>query len=495
MKDRIPLRSFLSAVVLEGLISIIWLLLIPGDPKSTWILGLSKTRLILLIGLIFILSVSIYFTYRAYKDHDGYQRTTLRLTEYFNHPKHASIGAIIAGLGFLAGCVLIIWAFSTTDLFIQSYLHRLTPIVFWVTAIAGKIFYLIFRRHAGTWKLHLGTKREFFLYAILVLFISAVVFKVSTYNITRWNKLPDAAYGIITGKPHWRAYSNRLLGPYTVLFISRFGISFEKALEVFYFLMVCVQNLVLFTLLSKDPRNSLKRALSYTIYFSFLFIIMQDYYSYTWDYIDLVIFILFAWGILKQKSTSYFAALFFVELLNREIALLIAFYLILDAFHLFDGQLAKKPKFSLTPVDKKKLFTGSFLVLFGAVYTKLIRDFLFIESALDYVGNDLDHLLIGNHFQLVDNLKSLFIDNFSSMDIINSIFIIAILAYFSIALPKYNRQQFKAFIMLILTMVSIFTFGLINETRMFLITIPFILFLHIELEHQQRQKQQISSGA
>jgi hypothetical protein len=488
VKEKNLLRIFFTAIIIEGFISALWLLLIPGNPQNVWWLGLSKSRALILAAILFVLGICIYLTIRAYTDIQWVQASSQHIQQLANRPQSLTVGAIVVGAGMIIGGYFLLLSLITTDLFIQAYLQRFAPIVFWGTAISIKIFTLISVHQARSWKDALIRKRRQILYILLVLFISAVVFKVSTYRITRWDKLPDAAYGIIEGRPHWRAYSNRLLGPYSVYFISQLGgISFEKSLEIFYFLLLSAQNLILFSLISSDTRHSYQKGLEYTIYHSFLFISMQDYYSYTWDYIDLLVFTLFAWGILKNKSTIYFVFLFFIELSNREIAILIAFYLMLDSFRLFEGILESRPKIQLTPIDRTKFFIGSGLLVAGAAYIKIIRDVLFIESSLGHVGDDVEHLLIGNHFQLWDNIRSLFIDNFSSMNFINSLFIFAILVYFLAVLPKFDQRLFKTFIILLSILVSILVFGLINETRMFILTIPFLLLMQLELGNRKNE--------
>ena len=65
---------------------------------------------------------------------------------------------------------------------------------------------------------------------IIVFFIAVLAYKI-LMNI-HWknaNTLIDAAKGVTKGTPHWIAYQNRLLGPYSILSISKLtGISFRS---------------------------------------------------------------------------------------------------------------------------------------------------------------------------------------------------------------------------------------------------------------------------
>jgi len=494
MKGRLTLRFFLNITLLEGGISCIWLLFIPGDPKSAWVLGVSKIRLALLGGMLLALVLLVWLAYKANRDSGWYQRFEHKTDQLLQKNIYSAIGTMAACLGFVAGLYLLCTAFTTTDLFIKGYLTRLAPWIFWLSAICGQAFLLISLRNAESWGQNLRENKDPIVFFGIVFFISLVVFQVTNFRIEHWNKLPDAAYGIITGKPHWRAYSNRLLGPYTIYLISQLGFSFETALVIFNFLMIWAQNTILYSLLLKTTKNAFGVSLRYIIYFSFFFIVLQDYYSYPWDYIDSVIFTIFAWGILRRKPATYFVILFLVELLNREIALFISLYLIIDALKInhaisktrtYQEAPVKRPIRSLverlTITDRRKLSVGVLLSLAGAFYTKSIRDLLFIESSLDNVGADISNKLIGNHLHLVVNIKDLFFYNLTSLNFINSIFVFGVIAYLLLSLPRFDEAHRKAFIIVVMILISILVFGLINETRMFIILIPFLLFFHLEL--------------
>jgi len=132
-------------------------------------------------------------------------------------------------------------------------------------------------------------------------------------------------------------------------------------------------------------------------------------------------------------------------------------------------------------MHKRKLLLGLLLIFGGAIYTKLIRDLLFIESSLERVGDDIGNKLIGNHIHLFDNIRDLFFNNFASMDIVNSLIFFGIILYLAVLIPRFLDHHYKAFIMVLVILVSILISGRVNETRMLIILIPFMLFFHLDI--------------
>ena len=314
-------------------------------------------------------------------------------------------------------------------------------------------------------------------YFFILLFISLCVYKVIAQIYSPyWLELSDTANGVVTGKPQWIAYQNRLLGPYLVQFISGIGISNVSAVKVFSLLTITIQNLVLFGLLSKTgiPNH---RSLMYIVFYSFVFIGIQNYGFYTWDSIDAILFTLFAWGIFQGRSTTYFVYLFLAAIINRESALFISLYLVIDSFQFSLDDLSKM---KIYLVSKTKLAIGSFLTIGGILYTKLIRDYLFISQSNGF--SDSAHRQIGNQIHFYKNILDLFFNNLTSLNILNSIFILGSVIYLAYFIKYFTDRQLKAFVVFIILVVNILIFGLINEIRMYIILVPFLIFFQIEME-------------
>ncbi|MCL4268837.1 MAG: hypothetical protein KJZ72_04805 [Anaerolineales bacterium] len=295
-----------------------------------------------------------------------------------------------------------------------------------------------------------------------------IVFAISlmVYQIIRqlydpyWQELADSTFRVLAGKPDWLAYQNRLLAPFLVSIITSFGVSQVSALKIFVLFMVVGQNVLLFLLFSTSKeasRNAIFAVLAYTI----LFLFVQEYRLYPWDYVDIFLFTFFAWGVFERKSLLFFVLLFFVAILNRESALFISLYMALDAFEI-DGKLILK--------SKTKLITGIALTIAGILFVIAIREFLFISQPGGF--NDSKHELIGNHFNLLKNLNALFVGNIASFQILNSLFLLGSMGY----VLTFLKHKWKAVLIYLVLLLNILIFGVVNESRLYGILLPFLIF-------------------
>ncbi|MBI5965287.1 MAG: hypothetical protein HY863_17565, partial [Chloroflexi bacterium] len=94
---------------------------------------------------------------------------------------------------------------------------------------------------------------------------------------------------------------------------------------------------------------------------------------------------------------------------------------------------------------------------------------------------DSVHAQIGNHFHFSKNILDLFFNNLTSLNILNSIFILGSIAYLVYFIRQYTGRQIKAFAVFIILVVNILIFGVINETRMYIILVPFLIFFQMEM--------------
>lgn len=461
----------LYLTIIEGLISVVWLLLIPGEE------GISPLRALYLVGLLLILAGLTLGTAFLRRGKSEARKLVGRLERILHSNTALAILAICLMIVIL-GVASLYTAFTTTDRHLQGILTRLAPAIFWLTAFCtGAAAMLISRRREFLAALTLPSREEA-LRIVLVSVFSLLIYHTVSHKISHWEELPEAVYGIIIRRPHWRAYANRLLGPWAVYLLSLSGISFATALEILTFVLILAQNLTLYHLV-KQKTASCATGIRYVLYYSLGLIVVQDTFIYPWDYIDALIFTFFAWGILQEKPARYFVLLFLIELLNREIALLFAAYLLLDAW-----ELADFPRLRLSPAKRRQAILGAFLFLGGAVYTKIIRDLLFIESSLKRVGDDLQNKLLGNHIHLADNVRDLFIANFTSLEAINSLIFLGIVAYLFYQRRRFDHRHYRLSLMILAMLVAILIFGRVNETRMLISVLPMMLFLHLDVSQQ-----------
>ncbi len=201
---------------------------------------------------------------------------------------------------------------------------------------------------------------------------------------------------------------------------------------------------------------------------------LQDrHWLYPWDFLDIVIFSGLACCMWTTRRVLPLGLLFFAALLNRETALFIALWIILDGF----GFISPQGWFTLNVVSRWKVAIGTLLLVGGAAITKIVRDSLFVTSHYPGTGLDEAHALLGNHIYFGRNLAAFFIGNLMSLDYA---FVTALIVGLVLLLArrwKRTDHQVRVTVLLLVMLANVFVFGLINETRMFLIFIPFILLM------------------
>lgn len=332
---------------------------------------------------------------------------------------------------------------------------------------------------------HLFRKEELTLYLLATFFAVCACKVLMVIHFANWDDLAAAAYGVIEGRPHWIAFQNRLMGPYTVLLISKAGISFKLALALYHAVFLEILVILIIFLLRREGVSRRESAL-YLVFFLFVFLAYQHYWFYTWDSIDLIVFTSFAYGIIKAAPTRFFFTLFLIGLANRESALFIALYVCLNSFQ-FQGA-TQLPKLK-SSVD---FLFGIALLAIGLIYTKLIRTMLFVSKP-DGLP-DTQHEAIGNHVYVTKNITDLFITNFSNKNIIASAFIIFPMIYFWRKTRVMSEGQIKALVMSSVLILNILVFGILSETRMLFILIPFYIFLWVSMDTNCRNgKKEITS--
>jgi hypothetical protein len=307
-------------------------------------------------------------------------------------------------------------------------------------------------------------------YVVALLCAAGVYKMLMAFHAPHIKNLVGITARIIQGKPDWLAQQNRVLGPYLVLLISKLNVSFPTAWMIFTGLWLAMESVLLFHLLRKQDQTPVE-SMKFVVIFWFFFLMLQDFWLYTWDGIDLIIFTLFAYGIIKEKSTAFHLALFSVAIFNRESALFIAAYILLCAF-----KFTVKPP-SLKLVDGSKLLLGGLLLVGGALYTQYVRHLLFVST---WDGRpDAEHRLVGNHVRLLENLRSIFVDYFASGALPIFIVVVLAIAFFLGRIGSFRDGELKCLLISLVILLNTMVFGLFAETRMFFILLPFVLFLSI----------------
>lgn len=297
-------------------------------------------------------------------------------------------------------------------------------------------------------------------------------------HLPHLSRLAEVSYQPITGHAYWRAFQNRLLAPALLYAIkSATGVDLVTTFKLFSATSIAILLFIAYFLLNKRGASPVKTFL-YTGGFAFFFLIFQDQnWMLAWDFIDVLVFLFFFYGIFSDRDIGYFLLLFIVGIANRESALFIPVWLILDGIR-------------LTPLNSYefhpfKFSVGSLTLIGGSLYTWWIRDLLFIRSHVDHIGTDASHTGISNHWNLPVNLQT-FYDNvlYLQMDFLGPLFMLLIISCLAYHRSQYNEREMKAAILIGGIILSICLFGLINEMRQYMLLLPACLFFVYEIRQK-----------
>ncbi len=276
---------------------------------------------------------------------------------------------------------------------------------------------------------------------------------------------------VTEGEAEWKAYQNRVAGPYTILLVSRLtGWSYEKSyLSVTEWLLLA-GNACAFVLVKRRERSS-SAAWCAAFANAALFVVFQDKsHVYIWDFIDAVTFLFFAYGMITGASLSLFVPLFLVEVMNREAAQFIALGIILLAV------VDLVPPVSGRTIGRSigRIAVGGALLAFSSWWVSFLRNSLLRIPPGEEVKKV--NQLWGQHYQLPRNLK----DMQPPLDL-NSMLVWLILlllgVLFALAVPVLGRRAVALGLLLAAMLVATLLFGLVNESRIWISFIPFLLFL------------------
>lgn len=290
--------------------------------------------------------------------------------------------------------------------------------------------------------------------------------------------LVDATWGVTLGQPHWKEYQSRLLGPWLARLVAGNAAgSFRDAFLLTMLGLTIAKNLACFGLVRRYTGDPFKGART-ALLGSAIFLLVQDtYWIYLWDYLDVLFFSFFLYGILSRRGNLYFAVLFFLALLNRESALFIPLWMVLDAFVLREGRRWIIPRLR----DRVRLLLGAGMLVLGQALILMVRNLLLVRETL--AASDPE-FAAQRPFQLKANLQGLLhllksVQNPSWGDlagVFGLVYLVAIV-FPLFATRRGDDLQVKVSLTALAALLMIGLVGLVFESRIYSMFIPFALFL------------------
>ena len=284
----------------------------------------------------------------------------------------------------------------------------------------------------------------------------------------------DAATGLLSGHPYWKAYQNRLLGPELVGWTTRLtGLPPASVYRGFCFGCLCAANAVGASLFRRSP-GSPGTAWGYVVAYAGLFVALQDpEWLYLWDYVDLTTTLLFAWAVVMGGWRPWqFALLFLVELANRESAQFIALWLVLDS--LMPG--ADSVGWGGRWVDLPLLGVGVGLGAAGTAWTHFVRNALCIGETGVVPRKEITEFADGQFFMGRVTLDLLH-DPWNLAAAVLAVLLAALGFLLWRTRRSLGRQAWKVAALLAVTVAANGCLSFIYELRVWFVLLPFAVCL------------------
>jgi hypothetical protein len=261
-----------------------------------------------------------------------------------------------------------------------------------------------------------------------------------------------ASDGVLNGTPHWRAFQNRLLGPYLLDLFRHFS---QNPYNDFAKLFLMLENSAVCGcayLLTRKVRLAVLALVASSV----LWVCCIHYFSYPWDFIESVMLTMLFLFALISEGIAPFLILFIIFVFTRESCIFVGLFLILRGVVpiLFSQRIAVRP-----------FAWGAGLVVMSVAITEALRKLLFKASMLAGVGTDTLHEKFENHFHHLHN-ASVFLSGNKV-----SIFYAMVMAVFLACSYVGYREKEKNLLAIGITMtvyaMSIFIFGILEEVRLY----------------------------
>jgi len=281
----------------------------------------------------------------------------------------------------------------------------------------------------------------------------------------------EAVFGVLAGTPHWRAYQNRLLGPQLVRGLQIvLGLDDVGSLTAFFWLAVIARTSAVFLLFKKLSGRFVAAAIC-AAGVSLLTTCCLSFWVYPWDYLDAIFVCGMLLGISRGFKWPAWLALVALGLWNRETALLLPLWLVIDAMP------------AGSRLDVRKLSAGSILLALGVAIVFWLRRTLFVhrlDAALDPL--DTGHLAIANHLMLAQNARE-FVNELGNLGrgpegrarLIAACFVVGTAVAVLLA-RALTQQGKKALLWSFCAVLSVLTFGAISEARIWIGFVPLAVF-------------------
>jgi hypothetical protein len=318
--------------------------------------------------------------------------------------------------------------------------------------------------------------------ALLAIFFAAGALRLYLLTLSKdFVRSAVVAEGVVRGEPPWRIYQSRVLGPY---FVHALGVATRTPIPIVYGVVALGLLFVAgFLILRRvgqlgDPTRPPLAA--FFTYQAFLILLLPCIWLYVWDLISLVVFVLFNAFVLRGAGRWRLAALAILGVLNHEITLVVAAWMVLDPIvKRLAGHGGARSRAGRTPrLDRAGVLLGLVVLAGGAALIETLRRVLLVREVPPDAGDTLSAHAEDFHFTLARNWDAI-VHSFSfapqkEFQFVVPLFLVLVLVVAAL-LARSNWPRFGALAIVTTGMVVLMLcFGLILETRVLLPLVPFV---------------------
>jgi hypothetical protein len=284
----------------------------------------------------------------------------------------------------------------------------------------------------------------------------------------------DASMAVLTGHPLWRVFQSRLLGPLLIAGIEQVVHSPRYAFALFSIVALAAAGFIAWRLgrrIGGDARAGFLALLIFELGFACL---LSSPWLYAWDYLGVVIFLLWVDFVLAARPWPWFVALFAVAIVNRESALFIALWMTIDP--LARWILGRARVIARGRLDWRLLVAGLACFVAGSALVDFLRNALLVEERGPIVyPAEAAYAGAQAHLRLADNLHSIAraMTSFEYYMGFVVVFFLLILVGLMVRLAWLHPERLTGLALTYFALlVSLIVFGVVFETRIYVEFIP-----------------------
>lgn len=304
--------------------------------------------------------------------------------------------------------------------------------------------------------------------AILAFCSSIALFRLAVFVFQPENyaRLAEVSLGVTTGHPVWKMWQSRVLGPYIIKALTFGSLDYVKAHMLFQIVTVAIAAFLCWRLGRKYGGSDQSALLALTLFVMCFALLLSPPWLYSWDFIDIIVFILFIDLVLSGMSLCWFIGLFAIAILNRDSAVFIALWLILDPLVRFIYQ--RQYKLAAASLDWRRMLAGALCIAVGFLTVELLTQNLLVEARIS--ANSYPSRLPQN----IHILRKLLTFT-REFWIVVPVFLAMVTALGACVVRRDPQRYLALYLVELSIMALFFVFALLDETRIYLVLIPFVV--------------------